>query len=291
MENYLKYLTPMTKLISFQSLIVIVGLLLCTACTADKDPFKSLSEQERSVLSKEYYDKAVKYNRGSYIQQSFLDSSLMADPNYSESLFEKSIWFTQIGDLEKGHQLLAKAVSIDPEIHLGYYAWVQLYRYHDYVGAIESIEELSGIYPDVTQYPVSENQHLITANAYRQLKEYKEAIRYYNKCVVTDGKSGLEEVSPYIFVYRALCWHDLKEYERAIKDFDLVIGFNERCADAYFFKAKTLETLKKPIEALNNYQLAFKHKAYLRKGIYSLEFDPIYEADIIAAINRLKTNS
>jgi len=272
--------------------ITLIGFILASfffnACSnKNKDPFQSLSIEDKNKLAKEYYSKANTFNQGSAIQQKYLDSSLMADPTYSESLFEKSVWFTKIGDLEKGQNLLGKAVGIDPEIHLGYYAWAQLYIYHDYEGAIVSIEELSSIYPDVTQYPSSENQHIITANAYRQLKEYKQAIRYYNKCVVIEGKDGLDWVNPYVFVYRALCWHDLKQYDRAIKDFELVLSMHESCADAYFYKAKTLEKLDQKNEALQNYKLALKHKAYLKKGYYSRDFDPVYTANIVDAMANL----
>lgn len=196
------------------------------------------------------------YHQATLYRQAYFDSLIILDPKNEYYYREKSVAHTKIGDYHLAFPLLEKSASLDPKESLYYYSWLLLYYYRDYDRALVRLEEFDALTPDFTDSPWGENIHYLKGLAHKQQGNYSKAIEEFNTAVATDG---YEYSDPYTFIYRAICYLELKAYEKAKTDLERFISSNPKAVMPYYYLAQYYMANKKDNEAKYHLALAKKH--------------------------------
>lgn len=215
--------------------------------------------------------------------QLYLDSAIALCPTYSQAIFEKSVSFVKTGDFATSFYWLNKAIEIDPTAHLGYSAWMKIYRFHDYQGALKDLRTLDSLIPNVTNYCWGENSHKLKGLCYKGLGSFKKAIEEFDQEVdyVTKNQ-GENAVDIYTYLYRGICKFQLSQYQKALIDFELGMKQYPNTSEFLFHKALVMNKLGFEKEAKRLMLIAKENfrKGNFRSDSYWAFPDQLYLSDI-----------
>ena len=265
----------------FICLICIINSLACS----QNRPDKQLTDQEKRKLAEQHYATAVSYMQGSDSSQMYFDSALAVDPQFAKAWREKSVPFLKRGYFVKWADLMGRAVELEPREYLGVRGYCRLGFIRDYEGALADFEELSRIAPQQVHYPKGFSLYCLKGLALKQLGRYEEAIRNFSIHIDEEADAYEEAwLDELYLVYRGICYAKLGQSEQAFRDFDDAIKRNNRCAEAYFQKARLLIHNGKQTEACPLLALAADlvgHYAF-RTDPYRELFDQVNLEEILA---------
>ncbi|PCI93399.1 MAG: hypothetical protein COB15_16490 [Flavobacteriales bacterium] len=173
-----------------------------------------------------------------------------------------SVQNTKNGNYKIAIDKLEKAMMINPQRESGYYGWVLLYYYRDYKKALAILEQQDAYTPDFSDAPVGEDIHYL----------------------------------------KGLCLMQLKNYQKAVTEFDTYINnlartHGEDFVDVYTFvqKGRCLTQLGEFDKAINSYKKAIKYykectEAYYFMGLTQLEMNKKDSAciNLNKALNMIK---
>jgi len=141
----------------------------------------------------------------------------------------------------------------------------------DWDKVIQLGEALRTEFPDSFSDNKQATERLATAyydrgNSFHNLKQYERNIKDYNKAI---------ELKPdYANAYnnRGISYHDLKQYERAIEDYDKAIELKPDYANAYYNRGTNYNDLKQYERAIEDFDIAIELKpdyasAYNNRGV------------------------
>lgn len=141
----------------------------------------------------------------------------------------------------------------------------------DYKGAIREFSKtLDNNHNDFEAYYKRGNSYYKRGNAYFGLKEYQKAIADYNEAIRLNSQDSDA------YYNRGLAYYYLKEYQKAIVDYDEAIHLNPQDADAYVGRGNTYNILKEYQKAIADYTKAIRVDpnyvlAYYNRGdIYNI---------------------
>ena len=217
--------------------------------------------------------------RGNEILNFALNNILKPD---SEIYHELSVQNTKNGNYQIGFNYLNQAAELNPEVY-GYFGWVMLYYYRDYVRAIKYLEKYDSLTPNFVDYPIGENIHFLKGLAYLQLKSFEIAIFEFNNCIdEITNKNGENWVEESTFYYIGLCYQMQKNYKKAIWFYNKAIKYNKFYTEAYYQRGLCrleLNNLKKfNKDLLHSRELIMK--GYRKSDSYLEIFHPVYLQDI-----------
>ncbi len=256
----------MGKSLKYFISVFLLGMLACS-----QDPpldFSHLSPVERQQMTIRLDSILQMYPHGSVNRHAFYDTLIALNPTVEAYYREKAIPYNQLGDIHLGFPLMEKAAALDPRSALNYYCWLLLYQYRDYERALMRLNQYDDMTPDQTDAVWGRNIHFLKGIVRKQLGHQPTAIKEFSICVEEDG----ENVDTYVYVYRGICHHQMKDYDQAIADFDTAIADYDKCTMAFYYKALTLLEMDRKEEAL----LCLKKAEDLLKKGYK-QTDPYVE--------------
>lgn len=214
-----------------------------------------------------------KFYQGSIYSQLLCDSLIQLDPKNAKLYQTKSIPHTKIGDYHIAFPLLEKAYQLDPKETGYYYGWLLLYYYRDYERAILKLNEFDDFTPNQADFAWGEHVNYLKGLCYKQMREYDKAIKEFDKVIELEG----DYVDVYAFVYRGICKMMLEENEDAIIDFHEAINNYENNSMAYFYLGLAQERIGNKNAAQNAYStsLDLLKKGFLNRDPYHEVFDAV----------------
>lgn len=200
---------------------------------------------------------------------------------------ELSVQNTKNGNYVEAIAALEKAVTLDRRVN-GYYGWVLLYYYHDYVKALATLEKYDALTPNFSDAPMGEDIHFLKGLCWMQIKNYPKAIAEFTTCIDETTKShGEDWVDLYTYVYKGICLHRQGKYREAIFNYDKTIKYYKDCTEAYYYKGMAYVALAQKNEACENFNKARETagRNNFHYDVYVELFDAVYMQDIEKALN------
>ncbi len=90
-----------------------------------------------------------------------------------------SVQNTKHGNYAEAIQALDKSLAINAKEIEGYYGWVLLYYYRDYERSLLHLNHYDDLAPNDVEAPVGENIHFLKGLCYYQLRQYQNAIKEF----------------------------------------------------------------------------------------------------------------
>tara|TARA_B110000977_G_scaffold200117_1_gene289544 strand:+ start:142 stop:990 length:849 start_codon:yes stop_codon:yes gene_type:complete len=165
------------------------------------------------------------------------------DDKSGEIYYSLSVQNTKNGNYNISIPALEKAFRLKPKELAAYYGWVLLYYYRDYENALEKLDYCDALTPNFSDAPMGEDIHMLKGLAHMQLKNYEKA---------------------------------LEEFDLNINEITETVG--EEWVDVYTFvnKGRCLGIQNKFVEAIEAFQTAINNyeqctEAYYYMGINQLK--------------------
>ncbi|GJM35512.1 MAG: hypothetical protein DHS20C18_45130 [Saprospiraceae bacterium] len=234
----------MERLLKYFFSLLFITLFSCNQ--APQLDYSQLSPVERQQMTIRVDSMLEFYTQGSTIRQNMLDTLIALNPNVESYYRQKSIAHSHIGDFHLAFPLMEKAAALQPESALFYYCWLLTYEYRDYNRALVRLEQYDQLTPDQTDVVWGRNIHFLKGLVRKQLGHQQMAVQEFTTCIAEDGKN----VYTYAYVYRGICYAELKAYDKALADFDTAIEDYAKCTMAYYYKAMTLLKMHRQEEAI-----------------------------------------
>tara|TARA_B110001450_G_scaffold85546_1_gene81439 strand:- start:2610 stop:3449 length:840 start_codon:yes stop_codon:yes gene_type:complete len=204
-----------------------------------------------------------------------------------------SVQNTKNGNYNIAIPALEKAYKINPEEVGAYYGWVLLYYYHDYEKSLKILNTFDESTPNFSDYPVGECIHYLKGLAYKQLKNYEEAIREFDESINNDLKNHGEKWIDYqVFLNKGISLYYLGKHQEAILEFERTLKNYDKCSEAFYyiglcklalnFKDSACQNLKKANELIS--------QGYKSSDTYVELFHEIYKQQIDEVILENCTN-
>lgn len=92
-----------------------------------------------------------------------------------------SVQNTKHGNYAESIQALEKSLAINASEMEGYYGWVLLYYFRDYEKSLKHLNHYDDLTPHTTDAPVGENIHFLKGLCYYQLNQYEKSIKEFEK--------------------------------------------------------------------------------------------------------------
>lgn len=194
-----------------------------------------------------------------------------------------SVQNTKNGNYDIAIENLEIAYQINPKEIGGYYGWVLLYYYHDYKKALDVLNRYDDFTPNFSDYPMGECIHYLKGLAYKELKNYDQALIEFDISVNNSLKDHDEDWIDYqVFLNRGITFHLQGKTKEAIKEFKRVIKNYKESSEAYYFIGLSYVELKEKEKACFNFNKALEliKKGYKSSDIYVELFHEIYIQNI-----------
>ncbi len=198
-----------------------------------------------------------------------------------------SVQNTKHGNYAESIQALEKSLAINAKEMEGYYGWVLLYYYRDYIKALKHLNHYDDLSPQDVEAPVGENIHFLKGLCYYQMEQYQNAISEF---IINEkfevSHFGQKNCNTYIYFYIARCYeksNDFKQaevyYKKAIKQTQFPVEANYYLGLLYIKNNKA----DKGKKLLQN-ALSFVKRGYKQQDIYIELFDEVYQTQVEEAL-------
>ena len=198
-------------------------------------------------------------------------------PDYSDAFFERSVPFNKRGEYFTGFYYLNKAVDLEPVKHLGYRGYMKLRFLRDFKGALNDLNRLDSLTPNVVDAPWGENIDFLRGECYYGLGNYSKALEYFNSSV---ENQGAEWADVQTMVYQGLCNYKLADFEKAKSSFENALSHYDKTPEAHFGLGKTLLQMGDTVNAINSMKTAKDNIAFKRDDHYKEFLNEIYVEEI-----------
>lgn len=278
--------------------IFVILVLFLSACQNEKqteDVFAHLSKEERDSLSDQYQQTAYYMYQPTKAHRRYFDSALYANPYDVGKRQVYSYSYKKRGEHIKAMELLTEAVRQDIENEsvesLQYRAWTLLYFYRDYKGTIEDvnlIESMTGFKYNVCW---GEPCGFHKGQAQYKLGQFAEAIKTFETVNIEEAKQGFDiSANHFIFFYIGRCYHEMKQYELALENYNKVLLADDSFSEAlYQIGMVHLQIGNKPkAEEYLNQALYWIQKGKKMEEPYIERFDELFEYMVVDAMEKLR---
>lgn len=170
------------------------------------------------------------------------------------------------GDLQGLIELFTQAIESEPENYSYYVNRAGLYSqtpdFTDFIKAFEDIAMAEKLKPDAPA--VYSTKGII----YKNLGAHKEAVQAYSRSLKLSKSDDI--IKAVTFSNRGNCYHYLKKYSKAIKDYTSALEI-ERTAELYCFRGESYLEQKKYKAALKDFHVSIQlsaqyARAYIGRG-------------------------
>lgn len=222
--------------------------------------------------------------QGVNLSQSMFEILKIGDPSNDDIYFEQSVPHNKRGDHEKGFELLDKAVELDPKMHLGYRGYMKIRFLRDFEGALEDLDRLDSLTPQVIDTPWGEDIDFLRGEACYGLQEYEKAINYFSRSIENQGKDWVDIQA---FVYAGNSEYQLGNPEKAIDFYNQALEQSKYTVEAHLGLARIYAEKKQVKEARSHLELAKQYFVYKRNDPYNEYLNEIYRQDITSLEDQL----
>jgi tetratricopeptide (TPR) repeat protein len=180
----------------------------------------------KSVEEVPYYQYTRKY-------QERYDKALEICPYFAHAYASKSTAYLKSGDFVTWKYLIDKAVQYDTLEHIGYRGWCRYQFFRDYKGAISDIEYLEKRKKSINiGFSAAGDYHLIVAKAicYSAINDKKKAIEILENLFANTKYAAGE----FDFYQLGVTYFQIKDYKNAQKYFDKQSAKNELAENKYY---------------------------------------------------------
>lgn len=220
----------MEKLLKYCLNILVV--ILATACSRNGHQ----TDSPAAIAFK----KAEGSYQGSQANIKALEDVLKIDSNYSYALRELSVPYLKRGMPLEWKPRYDKAVAADPQTWVPMRGYLYLLFYRDYRKAIADFNASDTLTPFL-DYPQGHSVDYWRGIAYLGLKDYKNSIAYWNKHIAKETKdSGEDWVELEAFLYRGIAQYKAGHPQKALENFDKLLGYYSTSAETKYYYAKIL---------------------------------------------------
>lgn len=239
---------------------IVVCLLLFSNGASAQGDCSTFAENSKEREACAYGRKAIQFKQGSRQSQLLFDSAIAANPDYAWAYYEKSVPYLKRGLLNKGMQLLNKAVSLDALSYLPYRAsWFFQHKSYAHCSAdLERYYAMEGAFPQNTPGG-GMDMRIILGITYAHQGSNQRAIEIVKETI--DAYPSADYWGPYDYHTLGVLYLRNEEYDQAKVAMLNSIKRNAQFADSYYYLALTaeqqgdLETAKYYInEAILRYQ-------------------------------------
>ncbi len=255
----------MKRIVDYSLMITTVGIM-GTSCeskpvTSTNDGNKTATENQVIILLKE----KIFQNPDSIRLYDKLIDLYTASKNYTaaaawcDSLLKRnedsnfSYWFVK-GDLQR------QALQFDMAIG-SYKTYLNRFPDDDQVllnlantnaeaGKLESLAQSDAFINKAATRDIKADGYFIKGVYYSRIKEFDKAIENFDQTII-NRYSFLEA-----YLEKAIAQFDKGLYNDALKTLDKLLTVSQSYPDAYYWKGKNYEALKKITDALSNYETA-----------------------------------
>ncbi|MBK1987338.1 tetratricopeptide repeat protein [Sphaerospermopsis aphanizomenoides BCCUSP55] len=223
-----------------------------------------------------YEARGYAYSRLKKYQEAITDltKAIQLDPKNAKYYHIRGLQYGGLEDYKKAIEDLTEAIRLDPK-GFSYYAsrgFIYL-GLKDYKQAISDLTEAIGRDPKNRPYTMAgfrysefkDNKialssynrmlglvYLSRADAYVEIKEYKQAINDYTQAIKLDPKNAS------YYSFRGNAYLKLKEYKQAIDDYTQAIKLEPKNARYYVGRSQAYIQLKEYKQAIDDYTQAIK---------------------------------
>lgn len=253
------------KIVGILLLILIIGILI--------------------LISYLYFD--VKKNQKEYAKK--VKKIEAFESLNSDDYYNYSVNINKSGDFATGFKYLNYAVKLEPKKHLGYRGWIHLRKLRNYEKALNDFNKLDSLTPNFIDAPWGEDIDFLRGECFYGGKDFKTAIKYFNQSI--KNQKGDEWANLQTLVYLGICEYELKNYQKAIKEFKRALKQSEYTCEAHFGLAKTYIKLYNFKEANYHILKAEENISYKRDDNYNELLNEIYLSEIInlkQQLNKIK---
>ena len=165
------------------------------------------------------------------------------------SFADKADWYLIFNAYDGAVTYYTKAINYDPANYQYYldraYSYLELERYEKALIDVNKVLELK---PELWEALI------LQSVLYQKTKQYSLAVKTYTKALTLKSDSNETD----IYLARGVAYYSLKEYDKAIADFDTAIAMNPENSDAYSNKAFCYFEQKQYNKALELFDYAVK---------------------------------
>lgn len=223
--------------------------------------------------------------QGTQLSQFMFNVLTNQHAEYSDAYHEQSVPYLKRGLFHEGFTLLDKAVTLNPQKHLGYRGWMKLEKLKDYNGAIIDLERLNALTPNIVDDVQGENINYLLAISYQGLGNYDKSNDYYEKFFETTDSETLY-LKSIVYVNYGTLLEKLNLNQEALKQYNKSLKGHFKFSEAYFRKGEIFNKLR-----LNDSAQHYYKKALLQydngsklKDVYNEVFNELYREDIVRKI-------
>jgi len=250
---------------------ILFIFLIFQACAENESKTKEVrsSESEKVVLSTDdsikiadYWQKANEVPVYSVDRQSYLDSALMIKPDSAYFWQQKAMPLYKERKFSLGKPFLEKAVLYDPERYLDYSGFMKCLFSNEYEESIDELKLAKEKFGD--GYVMDHTYNFYIALDYLQLNQFKNAKNYLLQSKEQQFKDfpddPPEEACHYMdWFYLGVVEYELKNYEKAIENFDMSLKVYKNFGDAFYYKGISQYNSGKKKEAKKTIELAWEN--------------------------------
>ena len=189
---------------------------------------------ERSLA---FLDSAGHNYQGNVKNMTYLMKAIENDSTHAEAYRELSIPYLKRGYPHLWFPLMNKAVELDPS-WTGSRGYNYLFFYRDYKRALADFRATDSLTPGFTDFPQAMSVRYLKGLCFLGMEQYDSALFHFQEYIDEDvQKFGLEWVDQVVFIYRAIIYNHLKEYDKALQETRLGLFIFDQSADLHYYKA------------------------------------------------------
>ncbi len=277
--------------------IIFLFLLSIVSCRTPEKPidrYAHMNKKEKDSLSLQFNDLSDYMLQPSDKHRIFKDSAILLDPTNIDFKAVKSYSYKKRGEHLRAMEILNEAVGLDikkgSKDQLEYRAWSLLYFYRDYEGTIADVDLINKMSKKSYNVCWGEPCGLLKGQALYKLGRYQDAINTFDTVLIEEVKKGFKAEDNFlVHFYLGRCYHELKEYEKAINDYNMVLNLDKNYTEAHYQLGKIYLTLNQKANAKNHLDIAM---LWLKKGKkmgepYFERFDEVFEYQVSEALSQL----
>lgn len=229
-------------------------LLLGGSCQHENesilDGLELLTDEERKFKAEAYDSIIPDYHQGSDFANKKLDTLQMIDPTNEYYFRERSVIHSKQGDYHLAIPLLEQSLKLNPAENLYYYSWLALYHYRDYKKALTLLQTYDDLTPNVRDYAWSMNVNFLKGICHKQMGEYNEAVKEFEKVIQDEA----DLVDYMVYVYMGITKNAMKDHFGAISSFNTALEIFDESAMAYYYRGIANYELGRRLKARSDVQ-------------------------------------
>jgi len=175
---------------------------------------------------------AIEYDQGSAASQKHFDTAITLCSAVDYAFYEKSVPFLKRGDFITWHQLMEKAIALNPA-YLSERGWCRYKFLRDYEGAISDIDKFNSLFAHDIGYSGDGDYHMnvLKALCYKGLGQKNKAIELIEKQLSVKGYSP----KLYDYLHLGVLKLETNDLLGAIDAFKKEIQINDYLAETYHY--------------------------------------------------------